>query len=190
MREDTTWAVKAAREGDPDAWDALLKRHQRPLYVFVAELVRDSAASPDIVQEAFIAATKHIGSLRDDRSFTSWLFTIARQQCARHWRHRREPDDPIEAITETCGSADADPGEILVREEEQAAFLSALDRLPASHREVLILRFLEEFSLEEIAGIVAVPVGTVKSRLHHARRALIIWMKDESAPRNPVVSTR
>lgn len=190
MREDTTWAVKAAREGDPDAWDTLFRRHQRPLHVFAAELVRDPSASLDIVQETFIAATKHIGGLRDDRKFTSWIFTIARQKCAQHRRRRRDPELRIEDIDEAAIGSEEDPGDLLVRDEDEAAFLAALDRLPLPQREAIVLRFLEEFSLEEIATIVSTPLGTVKSRLHHARQTLKQWMQNEDSPRNPVAATR
>jgi RNA polymerase sigma-70 factor (ECF subfamily) len=190
VRDDITWAVKAAREGDPDAWDVILRRHQRPLHVFAAELVRDPSASLEIVQETFIAATKHIGGLRDDRKFTSWIFTIARQKCTQHLRLRRDRERPLEEIDETAFGHDTDPGDLLIRDEDEAAFLAAVDRLPLPQREAIVLRFLEEFSLEEIAAIVSTPLGTVKSRLHHARQTLKQWMQNEDSPRNPVATTR
>src|SRR5664279_3207864 len=92
--------VSQARDGEPAAWDALFRRYQLPLYVYVFELAHDEQASLDIVQETFIAAVRHIGGLRDDGKFGSWLFGIAHQKCIRHWRKRREilfdeiPDAP------------------------------------------------------------------------------------------------
>src|SRR5580698_4879866 len=82
--------VAEARAGEPAAWDALFRRYQLPLYVFVFELVRDEQAALDVVQETFIAAVRHIGSLREDGRFGSWLFGIAHQKCIQRWRKRTE----------------------------------------------------------------------------------------------------
>src|SRR6185436_17324078 len=78
--------VAAARAGDAAAWDALFRRYQLPLYVYVVELLHNEQAALDVVQEAFINAARHIGSLRDDSRFGSWLFSIAHQKCRQHWR--------------------------------------------------------------------------------------------------------
>src|SRR3974390_3011713 len=78
--------VPQARAADPAAWDVLFRRYQLPLYVYVFELVRDEQTSLDIVQETFINAVRHLGSLRDDAKFGSWLFGIAHQKCLQRWR--------------------------------------------------------------------------------------------------------
>lgn len=164
--------VRQARAGDPDAWDALFRRYQLPLFAYVQELVRDEQASLDIVQEAFIAATRHIGSLRSDEKFGSWLFGIARQKVVQRWR-KPDRSAPLEEAPESeLAEADDDPCEWLVRQEEEEDFMRRLDQLPTAQRDVLLLHFLEDFSLEEIAGIAGVPVGTVKSRMYHAKRTL------------------
>src|SRR5882724_1759290 len=78
--------VQQARAGEPEAWDALIHRYQLPLYVYVFELVHDEQTSLDVVQETFINALRHIGGLRDDGKFGSWLFGIAHQKCTQRWR--------------------------------------------------------------------------------------------------------
>src|SRR5437899_9016417 len=78
--------VSQARAGEPAAWDILFKRYQLPLYVYVFELVHDEQAGLDIVQETFISAARHLGSLRDDARFGSWLFGIAHQKVIQRWR--------------------------------------------------------------------------------------------------------
>jgi RNA polymerase sigma-70 factor (ECF subfamily) len=162
--------VAQARAGEPAAWDTLFRRYQLPLYVFVFELVRDEQASLDVVQEAFIAAVRHIGSLREDGRFAGWLFGIAHQKCIQRWRKRTEvlldewPDLPDET--------EDGPDGILIRREQEAAFMSLLEQLPPPQRAVLVLHFIEEFSIEEIAQITSAPPGTVKSRLHYAKKAL------------------
>ena len=81
--------VEQARAGKPEAWDILFKRYQLPLYVYVFELVHDEQTSLDVVQETFINAVRHIGSLlRDDEKFGSWLFGIAHQKCIQRWREQ------------------------------------------------------------------------------------------------------
>src|SRR6185295_2371071 len=94
--------VQQARAGSPEAWDTLFRRYQLPLYVYVFELVHDEQASLDLVQETFIAATKHLGGLREDGKFGSWLFGIAHQKCIQRWRQRTRE----EALRDEIGSAE------------------------------------------------------------------------------------
>ncbi len=163
--------VREARAGEPSAWDALFKRYQLPLYMYVFELVRHEQTSLDIVQETFINAAQHIGGLRDDAKFGSWLFGIAHQKCIQHWRKRRPEQVPIEDDFEE-GGFDPSPGEILIRREQEEEFMRLLGELSEPHRAVLLLHFVEDFSLEEIAGITGAQIGTVKSRLHYAKKTL------------------
>jgi len=172
--------VAEARAGQPEAWNALFQRYQLPLYAYVFELVRAEQPSLDIVQETFIAAARHIGGLRDDDRFGSWLFGIAHQKCIQHWRKsgREEPLDD-ESIERLAG-VDDDPRELLIREEQQAEFMQALNQLPPPQRSALLLHFIEDFPLEEIARITGVSVGTVKSRLHYGKKALRELLEDRS----------
>jgi RNA polymerase sigma-70 factor, ECF subfamily len=172
--------VAAARTGDAAAWDALFRRYQLPLYVYVIELLHNEQTALDVVQETFINATRYINSLRDDRKFGSWLFSIAHQKCQQHWRkpQRTEPLD------ENFGEMSADefaPDELLIHTEQQEEFMNLLNRLPEIHRSVLLLHFLEEFSLEEIASVTGVSIGTVKSRLHYAKKALRALLTERTA---------
>ena len=162
--------VPQARAGEPAAWDVLFRRYQLPLYVYVFELVRDEQAGLDLVQETFIAAARHLGSLREDAKFSSWLFGIAHQKCIQRWRQRKE--FLFDEIPETTDEFDDGPDELLIRQEQEAEFMNLLNLLPPPQRSVLLLHFVEDFALEEIARITEKPLGTVKSRLHYAKRAL------------------
>jgi RNA polymerase sigma-70 factor (ECF subfamily) len=163
--------VAAARAGDGDAWAALFRRYQLPIYVFALELVQQHHVALDIVQETFINATRYIGSLRQNAQFGSWLFSIAHQKCVQHWRKpRRDEVAPDENEAELC--ADDSPSDLMIRREDEEQFMHLLQRLTEPHRAVLLLHFLEDFSLEEIAGITGVSTGTVKSRMHFAKRHL------------------
>lgn len=108
--------VAQARAGEPAAWDTLLRRYQLPLYVYVFELVRDEQAALDLVQETFIAAVRHIGSLRDDEKFGSWLFGIAHQKCIQRWRKRTE--FLLDEIPESPNELEEGPDELLIQPSE------------------------------------------------------------------------
>ena len=162
--------VPQARAGNPAAWDALFRRYQLPLYVYVFELVRDEQAALDLVQETFIAAAKHLGSLREDGKFGSWLFGIAHQKCVQRWRKRKEI--LFDEIPESPDEFEDAPDDLLIRREQEAGFMNLLNQLPLPQRSVLLLHFVEDFSLEEIARITETQVGTVKSRLHYAKKSL------------------
>lgn len=165
-------SVSAARAGDAGAWDALFRRYQLPLYAYVRELLHDDQTALDVVQETFINAARHLAGLRTDAKFGSWLFGIAHQKVVQRWR---KPDftQTIDDELESNWTADDDaPDDALVRREQTEEFMKLLGELPPVQREALLLHYLEDFSLEEIAGITAVSVGTVKSRLHYGKRAL------------------
>ena len=171
---------RQARAGSPGAWDALFKRYQLPLYVYVFELVRDEQASLDLVQETFIAAVRHIGGLRDDAKFGGWLFGIALQKCIQRWRKQGRESAALDELSVVPPDSGADPFELLISREQEEEFLRLLGQLPDAHRSVLLLHYLEDFSLEEIAGITGANVGTVKSRLHYARKALGNLLKENA----------
>jgi RNA polymerase sigma-70 factor (ECF subfamily) len=164
--------VAAARSGDAGAWDALFRRYQLPLYAFVRELLGEEQASLDVVQESFISATRHLDQLSDDARFGSWLFSIAHQKCLQHWRRCRIPVQTLEDTPELTDLEAPLPDLQLMRQEQEQAFLDAMDRLPPAQRTVILLHALEGFSLETIADITGAPLGTVKSRLHYARQNL------------------
>jgi RNA polymerase sigma-70 factor, ECF subfamily len=181
MDTGMTASVQAARRGRAEAWDALFQRYQLPLFAYVHEMVRAREAGLDIVQETFVNAVRHIGSLRDDGKFGAWLFGIARQKCIHHWRRSGREDrvfDREEDLPGDLPGPDGDAANWLVRRECEEAFAIALGSLPDAQREVVVLHCLEEFPLDDIAAIAGVPVGTVKSRLHHARRKLRELMEE------------
>ena len=171
--------VPQARAGEPAAWDALFRRYQLPLYVYVFELVRDEQAGLDIVQETFIAAARHLGGLREDKKFGGWLFGIAHQKCVQRWRKRQEI--LLDEIPESPDEFEDGPDDLLIRREQETGFMKLLEQLPPPQRSVLLLHFVEDFPLEEISRLTETPLGTVKSRLHYAKRVCEnYWNKNEA----------
>lgn len=170
--------VTQAKAGEAAAWDALFKRYQLPLYVYVFELVHDEQASLDLVQETFITAVRHIGGLRDDAKFGSWIFGIAHQKWIQRWRKQSRENSALEELENAPPDFHESPDDWLIRQEDESEFMNLLNQLPLPQRSALLLFFVEEFSLEEIADITGASIGTVKSRLHYGKRTLREWLKE------------
>jgi RNA polymerase sigma-70 factor (ECF subfamily) len=176
--------VQAARNNDRSAWDTLLRGYQLPLFAYANGLARDREAAFDIVQETFVRAVAHIGGLRDDARFGSWLFGITHQCCVRHFRSTRRQDalfaeEGPEGMDGVAGN-EPDPSVALLSAERAERLYALVDQLPLGQRSALLLHVIGDFSLEEIAEIGSVPIGTVKSRLHHAKRSLRDLIKEEN----------
>ena len=184
MSEPNHTLVQAARHNDRSAWDALLRGYQLPLFAYANGLARDREAAFDIVQETFVRAVAHVGGLRDDARFGSWLFGIAHQCCVRHFRSTRREDalfaeEGPDGMDGVAGN-EPDPRIAMLSAERADRLYALVDQLPVGQRSALLLHVIGDFSLEEIAVIASVPVGTVKSRLHHAKRSLRDLIKEET----------
>src|SRR5437763_4491479 len=138
--------VQQARAGSSAASDVLFRLYQLPLYVYVFEMVHEKQASLDIVQETFINAARHLGSLREDGKFGSWLFGIAHQKCVQRWRKQSREESALRDISEAPLGVDDGPDDVLLRREQEAEFMGFLERLPALQRSVLLLHYVEDFS--------------------------------------------
>jgi RNA polymerase sigma-70 factor (ECF subfamily) len=174
-QEDESLPVQAAKAGESAAWQALFRRFRLPLFVYAVELVQSREEALDIVQETFANASRYIGKLRDDSKFASWLFQISHQKCLRYLERRGQRtlmEFPLDEETQYLSSEESNPREWAIRKEDEEAFGRMLEKLPLPQRSILLLHFVEDFSLEEIAEIGRVPVGTVKSRKHHAKKTL------------------
>jgi RNA polymerase sigma-70 factor, ECF subfamily len=174
--------VGAARAGSPDAWNILFQRYQVPLYTYAFELVRDEQAALDIVQETFINGVRHLAGLRDDAKFGSWLFGIAHQKCIQRWRKHARDEALRQEFAAVPADTDHGPLDLLIRQEQEAEFMNLLGKMPEPQRSVLLLHFIEEFSLDEIAEITGAQLGTVKSRMHYAKKALRKLLEDYEDP--------
>ena len=180
VAEPESLPVPQARAGEPAAWEVIFRRYQLPLYVYVFELTRHEQESLDIVQETFIAAIRHIGSLREDAKMGSWLFGIAHQKWRQRGRKRTEV--LFDEIPEAPDELEESPDDLLIRREQEAEFMNLLKQLPPPQHSVLLLHFIEDFPLEEIARITETQIGTVKSRLHYAKKSLrkLVEAKNEN----------
>lgn len=152
--------------GDELAFNELLSRYQPRLALFVQRLMQHSDGVEDVLQEVWLDVFKGLSKLKDTEAFRGWLYRIARDRVAQRHRKRRFQEHPLE---ELVAAADSEEDNFSSRIPELEA---ALRTLNPEHNEVLVLRYLEELSYEEIAAVTSSPVGTVRSRLHYAKNAL------------------
>jgi RNA polymerase sigma-70 factor, ECF subfamily len=182
--------ILAVQCGDPDAFASLLSRYQNRLYRYLLRWVHEPATADDLFQQTWMRILEHIHSYDPGRSFDAWLFAVARNIAIDYLRRRR-PDSLDEPRADSRPlSADLpsdNPGalELVLRAERDERVQRALASQPPLFREILSLRFEEDMKLEEIAQVLGVPIGSVKSRLSRALehfRAVCLRMRlEESA---------
>jgi RNA polymerase sigma-70 factor (ECF subfamily) len=166
--------VLRAQAGREAAFLRLYQRYEARLLYFLRRLTGSPEVAEDAFQETWLKVHRGLRRLDRPEAFRSWLYRIGRNAAidALRQRGRELPlDDPRAAAT-IADRATEDAEDDALDAIDAAAVHAGLDRIPAIHREALTLRFLEGLSYEEIAGIVGAPTGTVRSRIHHGRRAL------------------
>lgn len=170
--------IQRAQRGDVQAFNTLVLHHQSAVYNFAYRLLGDPATAADATQEAFIAAYQALNRFRDG-SFRAWLVHITRNKCYDALRReQRHPEPSLDEMTEErespafMASDEATPEEQQEQSELMAAIEACLAELPLEQRETVVLRDIEEYDYAEIAQILSVSLGTVKSRLSRARGKL------------------
>jgi len=158
--------VVRAQAGDPVAFAELVERFSPRLRYFLRKLIGGDGAE-DALQDVWLDVFRQLSRLNDPQALVAWLYRIARDRAFGRLRksRRAEPLDEASAIDDA-----ADEGEFSA--EDAARIHAALDRLPPEQREVLVLRFLEDLSYEQIASVVGCQLGTVRSRIHYGKQAL------------------
>jgi RNA polymerase sigma-70 factor (ECF subfamily) len=177
VNDDDRRLIAECLGGRRDAFGELVYRYQGRLYNAAARLVDHPEDAADVVQDAFLNAYQSLHTFKGESEFFTWLYRIAFNTAISFKRRKRatvsldvagadaarEPDDPSEYVR---------PGATLERGEEEKQLHDALGRLSHEHRDVLVLKDIEGMKYEEIADILGVPVGTIRSRLHRARLEL------------------
>ncbi len=182
-------AIERAKRGDVAAFNTLVTCYQSMAYGLALRMLGDPEAAADVTQDAFFSAYRHIVSYRGS-SFRSWLLRIVSNGCYDYWRaQRRRPSTSLEALREgdaetldegvsdaALGEAGADPtwnpDRVALRRETIAMIEAALLQLPHEQRLAVILSDVQGLDYEEVARVMAVPLGTVKSRIARARDRL------------------
>ena len=161
------------RKGDLEALAGLIEQYQARLYRYLLRLVHEPATAEDLFQQTWIHVAEKIRNYDPKRIFDNWLFTVARNLAFDHMRRYRPEslDEPMpsgESRLELLASDSPGAMEEMLGAERAALVGAAMETLPLIFREVLSLRFEEGMKLEEIAGILQIPLSTVKSRLRRA----------------------
>lgn len=159
--------VVRCQTGDDVAFAELVERYQPRLRYYLCKMLAGSPAAEDTAQDVWYDVVRAVPRLANPGAFRAWLYRIARDRAWRILRRRPPPHQPIDEV-EIAANGTAEE----FTAEDAARVHTALDQLAPEHREVVVLRYIEEMSYEEIAGVAGCPLGTVRSRLHHAKRAL------------------
>jgi RNA polymerase sigma-70 factor (ECF subfamily) len=178
MTDDTQSLAAGLRRRDPDLLDRLIEQYQHRLYRYLLFLTGNRALAEDLFQETWIRVLERGHQYNAKSKFESWLFAIARNLVIDVSRRKKiasleelgdsESNQPFELPDEHSIS----PLQLLVSLESKQTVQLSLLKIPANYREVLLLRFQEELSLEEISAVLATPISTVKSRLYRGLTVL------------------
>ncbi|SFV08655.1 RNA polymerase sigma factor RpoE [Pseudoduganella namucuonensis] len=185
-RESDQLLVDRAKEGERQAFDLLVAKYQRRLLRLLARIVHDPVEAEDVVQETFIKAYRALRHFRGDSAFYTWLYRIGVNTAKNHLagQNRRTPTstgtDAEQAEGQEHGEQLHDistPESMLATKQIAQTVNAAIDALPVDLRTAIVLREIEGLSYEEIADIMACPIGTVRSRIFRAREVVAEKLK-------------
>jgi RNA polymerase sigma-70 factor (ECF subfamily) len=176
--------VLHARAGQEAAYRELIRRYERPVFALLFRMVRDRELAEDLAQETFVKALNAIESYRPEFKFSSWIFKIANNAAIDHLRRREldtlsldgsphaETPEAMQATALQIGARQESPLDAVEAKELGGAIESAIGRLRPEYRSCILLRHVEGRAYEEIAEILNLPLGTVKTYIHRARNEL------------------
>ncbi len=153
--------------GDKDAFAGLIERYQAPLRYFISRLSANPETAEDIFQDTWLTVIRRIHTLKKIDAFSTWLYRIARNKVYQQFRRKRKLSELNENI-----AVPNDTENDIFSPEDAAKIHRCLKELLPEYREVLMLRFLEQMSYEQISQVINCRLGTVKSRIHYAKLAL------------------
>ena len=172
--------VHRIQEGESGMFEVLVRRHQKTIFNLLYRMLGDYDDAAEVSQEVFLSAYRSIARFRGDANFSTWLYRIAlnhastRRRNLSKWQQKTVPIETAESASER----DMDPAESLEQREVQDQVQRALKELEPDDAAIILLKDLQDVPYEEVARVLEVPMGTVKSRLHRARKAL----KERLAP--------
>ncbi len=176
---DTEMAlVRRSAAGDQDAFAVLVRLHQRQIYMLCLRMLHDTEEAVEATQEVFLAAWQNLGGFRGESQLATWLYRIAYNHCLKVAERRRREAQTRAELTSASARAER-PAARFSQMHAQAALRdlcdlvrAEIDNLPPKYRAVLALRHLQDLSYEEMAEVLRVPIGTVKTHLFRARALL------------------
>ena len=180
--------IRRLKARDEEAFSELVRTHQHKVFNLVFRILGDRQEAEDVAQEVFVAVFKYIEGFRGDAQLSTWLFRVAtntaRNRLKYLARRSQRAHQPIEDTSErrfstaSSPSRPSSPSEAAMGKELEQILQEGLNALPEIHRTIVVLRDVEHLSYDEIADVVELPVGTVKSRLFRARAALRAFVEE------------
>jgi RNA polymerase sigma-70 factor (ECF subfamily) len=162
------WLALCCQSGALGAFEDLIAVMERPLLYYAMTLTGNADSALDVLQDAWLKVFRNIGKLKDPGALRPWLYSIVHGIAV----DRIRKNSRREAVEQSQYEEFAEAEEPLFAKEDAAAVHQALSEIGLLHREVLVLHFLEDLSIAEIAGVVGCSEGTVKSRIHYAKHAM------------------
>jgi RNA polymerase sigma-70 factor, ECF subfamily len=179
VSEDDREAVRRVQAGDTEAFEPLVEKYKRKVFRLAYQVLRDQEEALDTAQEAFVKAFRALPAFKGDSAFYTWLFRITMNVALDRRRQRTTraksfgtEDVPPEEWERTATSTDPGPEDVATSVERRERIRKGLDSLSEHHRAIIILSDIEGLQYREIAEVLGIPMGTVMSRLHHARKRL------------------
>jgi len=166
--------VKRLLEGETDAFEILVQRHQKTIFNLVYRMLGDYDDAAEVAQEVFLSAYRSIAQFRGDANFSTWLYRIAMNHASTRRRSLAHATQRSVALRDRDPVDDRhpDPMDALMQKEIQQRVQAALNSLSPNDATLILLRDMQDVPYEEVAKILQLPLGTVKSRLHRARQTL------------------
>jgi len=172
---------RALEQGDTTAYNELMKLYRDPLYFMLFEKVGDQELAKDLTIEALGKAFKKLHMYTPNYTFSTWLFTVARNNCIDYLRKNKIKTTSIDQFTTDndgkknkidIPSEELNPEGILIKKQKIAILRQVVDKLKPKYRELVKLRYFKEMSYEEISRLLQIPIGTVKAQLYRSREQL------------------
>jgi len=171
--------VEMAKKGNEKAFSSLLNRYRDSIYYMLLKMVNNNSDAEDLTIEAFGKAFRNLDSFTPEFAFSTWLFKIATNNCIDFIRKKQITPAPIDqlqddlnAITVNIQSDLPDPEETLINDQKIAVLREVVNQLKPRYRKLIELRYYKEYSYEEIASEMNLPIGTVKAQLYRAKSLL------------------
>ena len=180
--QELDWVLRA-REGDQQAFAELVHAFQRPIYNLCYRMLGSSGEAEDATQEAFLRAYTKLETYDPNRKFSSWVLSIASHHCIDRLRKRRGDTVSMDELQSWRWLPDdgVEPEQQALHDEGRHTVRTVLQRLPPQYRLVIVLRYWQDLSYEEIAQVTDSTQSAIKSRLHRARQMMAKMIKEEPA---------
>lgn len=182
--------IQAALDGNPKAYETLLRSYRKSVYHIALKMVRDADDADDLTMEAFAKAFRNLARYQPQFAFSTWLFRIATNGCIDFIRRKKVKTQSLNApqalgdgesfFLDVCDH-DPNPQEAVMRQQRIELVQQVVTRLPAKYARLIRLRYFEELSYEEVATELQAPLGTVKAQLFRARELLLQLLQDKKA---------